>query len=121
MRSQVDYRLTRRRVLRDFQRGKVSRLDICDAHPELIRAATYVGEHSTQDCPICEAGKLRLVSYVYGDDLQRANGRCITSSEELAKLGSSVDEMRCYVVEVCVGCKWNHLVRSYALGRRHAG
>lgn len=120
MPRQVDYRLARKRVLRDFQRGKLTRLDVCDAHPELLRAATYVGESSDTTCPICERRKLKLVSYVYGDGLRGANGRCITSPVELTKLGSSVDEMRRYVVEVCTDCSWNHLVRSDLLGRRHA-
>lgn len=121
MPRQIDYRLARKALLRELRRGRLGRVDVCDAHPELLRAANYVGEHSNLTCPICEKSKLRLVSYVYGDDLRRANGRCITSREELAKLGASVEEMTCYVIEVCVDCSWNHLVRSYALGRGHVG
>ena len=36
--------------------------------------------------------------------------------EELAKLASRSAERVCYVVEVCPGCSWNHLVRTFALG-----
>lgn len=121
MRRQIDYRLARRATLRDWRRGRLSRLDVCDAHPELVRAARNVGEESHLNCPICEKVKLRLVSYVYGDGLKGANGRCITNASELERLGRACDEFACYVVEVCTECSWNHLSRSFLVGRRHAG
>lgn len=123
MGGQVDYSLQRRALLREFRAGLKSRLDICDAHPELMRAARYVGAESSRSCPVCENSRLRLVSYVYGDALKRhrANGRCITHDEELERLGAKVDEFTCYEVEVCTDCSWNHLSRSYLVGRRHAG
>ena len=43
MSSVTDYALARRAVLRDFRRGTLTRLDVCDAHPELIRAAQFIG------------------------------------------------------------------------------
>lgn len=118
--SQIDYRLARRAVIRDWRRGRLSRLDVCDAHPELIRAARHVGEESNIDCPICGEGKVRLVSYVFGDALKTANGRCVTNARELERLGEACDELACYVVEVCVECSWNYLARSFLLGRRYA-
>jgi hypothetical protein len=62
---------------------------------------------------------VRFVSYVYGDSLKQANGRCITNAAELDKLGSTYEEFACYVVEVCLDCGWNHLDRRYLLGRQH--
>jgi len=121
VRRQIDYRLARRAVLREWRLGKVGRAEVCDAHPELVRAARNLGEETTQECPICEKSNLRLVSYVYGDSLKAANGRCITNQDELDRLGEHYDEFACYVVEVCTECNWNHLTRSYLLGRRHAG
>ena len=50
----VDYRLARNAVVSEFRKGRLSRLDVCDAHPELLRAAINVGEASREDCPICE-------------------------------------------------------------------
>src|SRR3954451_8914742 len=73
--SHVDYALARRAVLRDLRRGAVTRLDVCDAHPELLRAARNVGEPAPHDCPICGSERVRYVSYVYGDTLKQANGR----------------------------------------------
>jgi hypothetical protein len=117
----VDYALARRAVLRDLRRGAITRRDVCDAHPELLRAGRNVGEHAPHDCPVCGGDRVRFVSYVYGDALKQANGRCITNAAELDKLESSVEEFACYVVEVCLDCSWNHLDRRYLLGRRHAG
>ena len=64
--GQVDYRLTRNAVLGQFQRGRLSRLDVCDAHPELLRAARNVGEARSEPCPICEEPGVVLVSYAFG-------------------------------------------------------
>ena len=61
------------------------------------------------------------VQYVYGDTLKAANGRCVDGKKELARLSGSVDEFACYVVEVCVDCGWNYLIRSTILGRGQAG
>lgn len=110
----VDYRLARNVVVNEFRKGRLSRLDVCDAHPELIRAATGVGEESREDCPICEDVKLRLVSYVFGQRLP-AGGRCVASQQDLAKLASSGRSLYCYVVEVCPNCAWNHLTHAYSL------
>ena len=119
--GEVDYRLVRKHTIDEFRRGRLSRLDVCDAHPELLRAARNVGEPAPHDCPICGSERVRYVSYVYGDTLKQANGRCITYPGELDKLDASFDEFACYVVEVCLDCRWNHLDRRYLLGRRHAG
>ena len=103
-------------MLREWRLGKIGRAEVCDAHPELVRAARNLGEATDQECPICEKSNLRLVSYVYGDSLKAANGRCVTNQDELDRLGEDCDEFACYVVEVCTECNWNHLTRSYLLG-----
>jgi Family of unknown function (DUF5318) len=120
MHSVTDYALARRAVLRDFRRGSLTRLDVCDAHPELMRAAQCIGIDMHDECPVCGAENLRLVTYVYGDKLKQANGRAISTADELAKLGQSCDEFACYDVEVCVDCRWNHLRRQSLHGRLHA-
>jgi hypothetical protein len=119
VRRHTDYALARRAVLRELQRGRVARHDVCDAHPELLRAARNVGEPAPGDCPVCGGHDLAHVAYVYGDGLRAANGRCISHAGELAKLGKSHDEFTCYLVEVCPDCRWNHLVRRELHGRRH--
>src|SRR5690348_14424695 len=49
--GQVDYRLARNSTITAFHKGRLSRLDICDAHPELLRAALNVGDEASEDCP----------------------------------------------------------------------
>ena len=113
--GQVDYRLARRAVLAEYRRGRLSRLDVCDAHPELMRAARNVGEATVQECPICEDARLVHVSYVFGPRLP-PGGQCVSSARELARLSGRADRLTCYIVEVCPECSWNHLARALPLG-----
>jgi hypothetical protein len=112
--GQVDYRLARNAIVSEFRKGRLSRLDVCDAHPELLRAATNVGEDTQEECPICEEAKVRLVSYVFGRGLP-PSGRMVTSKTELRKLSRGHRDLACYIVEVCPNCSWNHLAQTIAL------
>ncbi len=113
----VDYTLAKRALLRDVRRGILSLPEVCDAHPELMRAAKYVGRETTRQCPVCDR-TLRLLAYVYADDLKRDNGR-VWDLDRAIELASERKGGACYVVEVCTGCAWNHL--SEAFVRRSAG
>jgi Family of unknown function (DUF5318) len=113
--GRVEYKLARNAVIKDFHKGRLSRLDVCDAHPELIRAARGVGVRLDEDCPICEEATLVNVTYVFGPRLP-PNGRCPASATELSKLCKGRGDVLCYVVEVCPECRWNHLTRSYPGG-----
>ena len=108
----VDYTLAKRALLRDFRQGMLSRFDICDAHPELLRAARYVGEPSSRPCPICDRDELRLLAYVYGDDLKANNGR-VWELDKALTIAADHRGARCYVVEVCTSCSWNHLREAF--------
>src|SRR5437773_7950233 len=79
----VDYTLAKRALLREFHSGLLSRLEICDAHPELMRAARYLGSKATRPCPVCHREELRLLAYVYGDGMDRENGRAFDLQEGL--------------------------------------
>jgi hypothetical protein len=118
--GQIDYRLVRKHTVDEFKRGRLSRIDVCDAQPELMRAARNCGRTSQQICPICDEEPLQLVSFAFGPRLP-AHGRCITSAKELDRLGRRAGQLACYVVEVCVACSWNHLLRSFPLGGRSTG
>jgi uncharacterized protein DUF5318 len=115
--GEVDYRLARNAVVSEFHKGRLSRLDVCDAHPELLRAAVNVGDESHEDCPICDEAKVRLVSYVFGSRLP-PSGVCVTSKSEMKKVSRTAKDLACYVVEVCPNCSWNHLARSFAITSR---
>lgn len=115
--GEIDYRLARRHLVSEFKKGRLAQHEVCDAHPELVRAAREVGQPTSETCPICEDHALVLVSYVFGPRLP-AFGRCVTSAKELrafTKRKASEGGFTCYVVEVCPACHWNHLARTFSL------
>ena len=114
-RSVTDYALARRALLADLYAGRVSSVEVCDAHPYLVRAAKWHGERTDRDCPVCRRERLSTVTYVYGDELGIYAGR-VRQSRELPGMAARYGEFTVYVVEVCQGCQWNHLVTSYVLG-----
>ncbi len=116
--GEIDYRLARQAVLREYRKGRLGRQQVCDAHPELVRAARALGTPTPRPCPVCEDAALVLVSYVFGPRLP-AHGRCVANADELAKLDKRSEQFTCYVVEVCVDCAWNHLVRAYQAGTKY--
>jgi hypothetical protein len=112
----VDYGLARRAVLTALLGGgATTREDACDAHPYLLRAARHHGEGTDRDCPVCRQERLVEVNYVYGDELGPYAGR-VKTTPELEEMAREHGEFRVYVVEVCTGCAWNHLVQSFVLG-----
>src|ERR1700704_5879765 len=112
----VDYRLARRFVISEFRKGRLAQHQVCDAHPELVRAARELGATTSVTCPICEAEPLVLLPYVFRPRLP-PYGRCISQAGELAKLNKRSEALTAYVVEVCKGCSWHHLTRTFTLGR----
>ncbi|MDQ4149216.1 MAG: DUF5318 domain-containing protein [Actinomycetota bacterium] len=121
MQGLVDYTLAKRSVLESWRRGALDRLDICDAHPELIRAARNIGLDVMRACPVCGNRSLKQVRYVYGDQLKHLSGRVVYPIGWELELNAQFDEFRCYAVEVCVDCSWNHLAACYLMGRRFEG
>ena len=113
----IDYTLAKRALLRDAHVGVIGLTDICDAHPELIRAARHVGEVTKNDCPVCAKVKLVLLAYVYGESLREQNGR-VWSIDTGLKLAAAHPGSACYVVEVCTNCQWNHLRESFTARRQ---
>jgi hypothetical protein len=119
MRSQrqiVDYSLQKRALLREVYAGRVSTYEVCDASPYLKNAARFHGDRTEGRCPICRRENLTHVHYIYGDELKQSAGQA-RSQAELPTLAMTFREFQVYVVEVCRGCGWNHLVEQYLLGR----
>lgn len=112
--GEIDYRLARSARLAAFRRGEVSRLEVCDAQPELMRNADACSKATRRKCPVCDERPLVEVTYVFGPRLP-PSGRCVTSRRELMRLASKAGRHEAYVVEVCRTCRWNHLVRTYPL------
>ena len=116
----IDYTLAKRALLRDAQVGVLGLTDICDAHPELMRAARHVGEPTRHNCPVCGKEKLVLLAYVYGDGLRDQNGR-VWSIDTGLRMTAAHPGTSCYVVEVCTNCQWNHLREAFTARRTAAG
>jgi hypothetical protein len=121
----IDHRLSRRVVINEFRRGRLRRDQVCDAHPDLMRAARNFGDETQVRCPICQEDNVVLVTYVFGPRLPH-HGRCITRPHELEEFrqlaqreavhAQNFDSLyTAYVVEACRSCKWHHLLRSLPL------
>jgi uncharacterized protein DUF5318 len=108
----IDFTLAKRALLRNFRRGLLSKFEICDAHPELMRAARYLGEEAARPCPVCQGQELRLLAYVFGDALKRDSGRAFEVGEALSRAAENRGAA-CYVIEVCTGCSWNHVCEAF--------
>lgn len=115
-RDVVDYALQRRARLTDLSAGRIPRGDVCDAHPYLQLAARHYGAPAAHPCPVCTKSRLVHVHYVYGEALGRTAGQA-KSVGELAVMQSRYADFDVYLVEVCGGCGWNHLLRSFVLGQ----
>ncbi|MHB8464405.1 MAG: DUF5318 family protein [Acidimicrobiales bacterium] len=114
--GEITYRLARNAVVEQFRKGRLSRHDVCDAHPELLRAARGVGEVTDEVCPICADHDVVLVSYAFGAGLPK-QGRLISSAADLTRARrAAAGDVACYVVEVCPACSWNHLARTHVVG-----
>ncbi|MGH9282755.1 MAG: DUF5318 family protein, partial [Acidimicrobiales bacterium] len=101
--GQIDYRLARNSVIKEFHKGRLSRLDVCDAHPELLRVARGIGAATGTACPICEEADLVHVSYAFGPRLP-PGGSAFDGPAELTRLTRRAGQVACYVVEVCTSC-----------------
>ena len=112
--SEISYELEKRRVLQQFQTGVLSTHDVCDAHPELLRAAHNYSFKQSGDCPICSEITLVTVSYVFGPRLP-SHGRCVNSKKDLDRIRKRKGSFTCYEVEVCTSCSWNYLTRAFPL------
>ena len=117
--ARVDYRLDRRRTLRALRAGEVGPEDVCDAQSELVRVGRECSTAARAACPVCRRRPLRNVRFVFGPRLP-SGGRAITSDAELDRLAAKAGEHRCFEVEVCLECRWNHLLATYVLGPRSA-
>jgi hypothetical protein len=115
-RGVIDYALARRSALAGLASGRLRGADVCDAQPYLLRAARFHGERSADPCPVCRSPQLSTVTYAYGECFRaEANGRA-RATRELVELAQQLPEFTVFVVEVCVRCRWNHLLTSYVLG-----
>jgi Family of unknown function (DUF5318) len=113
----VEYGLVRHTLLAKLAAGSLRHEDVCDAQPELVRAATNLGRATSETCPVCGDQNLVEVTYVFGARLP-AGGTCPRTRTELARLERREEPVQCYAVEVCLACRFNHLARKWSAGGR---
>jgi hypothetical protein len=108
--ARIDYRLQRRIALDQLALGKLALEQPCDAHPELLRAARHLGEPKGEQCPVCHVVELVTLHYAFLHDGPRTQGGRVVEPSRLAAYAQRKGDMTVYEVEVCQGCRWNHLV-----------
>lgn len=114
-RDLVDHALARRALLQDLRAGRVGTAEACDASPYLQRAAREWGARTATACPVCSREPVWEISWVYGDALGDGSGTA-RSARGVALLAAARPDFAVYEVEVCLGCGWNHLLRTYRTG-----
>lgn len=116
--GRIDYRMQRRALLAQVREGTRAISDVCDAHPNLVRAGEHLGDVVGEDCPICgEADGLRHVSYLFPRRGRSAHGGRAIASERIADEVLRLGTVRRFVVEVCPTCHWNHVLEASQLER----
>ena len=78
----VEFGLVRHALLAKVAAGLLRYEDVCDAHPELLRAAKNLGRKTGETCPVCSDVELVEVTYVFGARLP-SGGTCPSSRAEL--------------------------------------
>lgn len=114
----IDYRLARRQLLRRVRSGETPRNEVCDAQRELLRVGANHSRKATAPCPLCGESTLRLVRFAFAPRLP-AGGRVVEDAADLRKLADRYGgrpNARTYTVEVCLNCRWNHLIEVVPLG-----
>jgi hypothetical protein len=113
--ARVDYRLQRRIALSKLSVGNRALEDPCDAHPMLIRAAQKLGVPRGEQCPVCAEVELVSLEYAFLHSGPKSQGGRVVEPGRLAALAERYGDLTVYEVEVCVGCRWNHLVSQRAV------
>lgn len=112
--------MQRRAVLREVVEGTRTPGDVCDAHPDLVRAGEHLGASADEDCPLCGSDRLRHVTYVFFRKGPRKQGGRAVRHDTLPAQLKRHGDLNVYRVEVCVDCSWHHLLESFWLVRSKA-
>ena len=110
-RDEVGHTLLRNAELARWRNGEVPAAKLRDADPRLVAAARFHGEPAGATCPLCRNGDLRLVSWVFGENLGHRSGTACGASE-LDHLVAERGPCTVQTVEVCPECRWNFRVRT---------
>lgn len=114
--GRIDYRMARRALLHGVRDGLQSPQDVCDAHPDLVRAGKHLGASVAEPCPICEEPELRHVTYIFtGRATKKGESGRAVARDSLRNQVKRYGDLNVYTVEVCPRCHWHHLIESFWL------
>lgn len=131
MSSTIDYRLAKRAVVRRLHDGELSTEQVCDAHPELVRASIHMGTRTGRACPVCAMGQdegdhgadapamVIETTWLYGDSLRQKSGHLVEHPLDLMDYEQRFPSFVAWTVECCVACGWNHLISRRLCGFSH--
>ncbi|WP_336250672.1 DUF5318 family protein [Stomatohabitans albus] len=131
MSSTIDYRLAKRAVVRRLVNGELSTDEVCDAHPELLRASTFLGVPTRRACPVCQMNhgddlettrsvpQLVETTWLYGTELRQKNGHLVENPADLSHFERRFPSFRAWTVECCITCGWNYLIAQRLCGFSH--
>jgi hypothetical protein len=109
--AEVDFTLVKNATLEKYRRGKLLKTEICDAQNELLRVAKNYGSNLQTVCPVCGEVDLVSVAFAFGKHITKS-GICITNRSEIFDLVNKSQGIFLYQIEVCTGCRWNHLIKK---------
>jgi hypothetical protein len=112
LKGEVEYGLQRNSTIKLVKTGVLRQKDVCDAHPELLRIAKNWGRATNRKCPICSQCELLNTLFLFGAGLPKS-GLPVTTAADLKAALRYEKHPVCYVVEVCLTCKWNHLIKAF--------
>ena len=106
-----NHQLDRRRLLAEYRRGDISAEELRQSSRRLIDAADFHGEPQDRPCPLCGKRTLKNVIWIFGDNLGKIAGTA-RSRREVEALAETYGDITAHIVEVCVHCRWNVLLRE---------
>ncbi|MEJ4113082.1 DUF5318 family protein [Corynebacterium kroppenstedtii] len=106
-----NHELDRQRLLAEYRRGEISAADLRQSSRWLIGAADFHGEPQDRRCPLCGKMSLKNVVWIFGDNLGKIAGTA-RSRREVDALAATYGDITAHIVEVCVHCRWNVLLRE---------
>ncbi len=114
----IDRSLDRRRALSEVR--AVERF-IGDATPRLLSSAEVLGRAVDRPCPVCGKPYLKETQWIHGTVLGEKSGTARSVREINGVIETLVDkqqnaEFSIHTVEVCMKCRWNHLIREELIG-----
>lgn len=109
----VEHELDRRRTLRAYSRGEITRAAICDASREVRSSAEVLGVPTGRQCPICER-ELRDTRWIHSSAIGEKSGtaRSLAEIRQLLFALPVGNDLTVHTVEVCLYCGWNYLLRE---------